>query len=92
MLAAEVLIEAAERLARAVHHLLDGEVLARTGIEELGGGVEKALYPGFGPEPGGIERPRHRLLPPTETLGLHLVGRHLVLCHWRKATRIWNTR
>ncbi len=85
MLPAEVLVEAAERLARAVHHLLDGEVLARAGVEQLDGGVEEALHPGLGPEPGGVQRPRHRLLPPAEAVGLQRVGRYLVLRHWGNA-------
>ena len=46
VLAAEVLVEAAQRLAGALDDLLDGEFLARTGVQELDGGVEKALDPG----------------------------------------------
>ena len=87
MLPPEVLVEAAERLAGTVHDLLDGEIPARAGVEQLDGGVEEALHPCFGPEPGGVERPRHRLFSPTEAVGLQRVGRYLRVCHWGNATR-----
>jgi hypothetical protein len=60
VLAPEVLVEAAERLTRTIDHLLDREVLARARIEELDGGVEEALHPGFGTQPGGVEGAGHR--------------------------------
>ena len=49
MLAAEVLVEAVERLARQLHHLLHRKVPARPRIGELDGCIQKALYPAFGP-------------------------------------------
>ncbi len=56
MLPAEVLVEAAQRLAGALDHLLDGEVLARALVEELDGGVEEALHPALRPEAGRVQR------------------------------------
>ena len=87
MLAPEVLVEAAQRLAGAIHHLLDGEVLARAGIEQLGGGIEEALDPGLGPEPGRVERPRHRLFPPAQGVQLRWFRHCLLFRHQGNGTR-----
>ena len=56
VLAGEVLVEAAQRLAGALHDLLDREVLALGAAHQLEGGVEEPLHPLLGPRPGGIER------------------------------------
>ena len=65
MLAAEVLVEAAQRLTRALDDLLDGEVLARVAlVHELERGVEEALDPVLGPRAGRVERSGDGLLPP----------------------------
>jgi hypothetical protein len=87
MFAAEVLVEASERLARPIDDLLDREVLPRSGVEQLDGGVEEALHPGLGPQPGGIQRARHCLLSPAEVVGLQRIDRCLLLRHQGNCTR-----
>ena len=52
VLAPEVLVEAAQRLAGALDDLLHGEVLARAGVHQLNGGVEEALDAALGPDAG----------------------------------------
>ena len=57
LLPAEVLVEAAQRLARALDDLLDGELLARlVVVHQLEGGIEEALHAALGADPGGVER------------------------------------
>ena len=64
VLAGEVLVEAAQRLPRAVDHLLDGELLAGLGAgQQLEAGVEEALHPALaahaGPSRANGRRPGH---------------------------------
>ena len=49
VLAREVLVEAAQRLAGALDHVLDGELLAGVVLHQLERGVEEALHPLLGP-------------------------------------------
>ena len=56
VLAGEVLVEAAQRLAGALDDLLDGELLAVRAGHQLEGGVEEALDTLLGPGAGGVER------------------------------------
>jgi hypothetical protein len=70
MLAGEVLVEAAQRLPGAVHHLLDGELLAGLcPAQQLEAGVEEALDPSLAPEPGRVQGPRHGEVTPSDRLG-----------------------
>ena len=70
VLAGEVLVEAAERLPRAVHHLLDGELLAGLGPgEQLEPGIEEPLDPSLAPQPGRVEGARHGQVAPSDRLG-----------------------
>ena len=58
VLAREVLVEAAERLAGTVDDLLHGELLAGLGAgQELEPGVEEALHATLAAHPGRVERP-----------------------------------
>ena len=70
VLAGEVLIEAAQRLPGAVHHLLDGELLAGLGPgQQLEAGVEEALHPSLAAEPGRVQGPRHGEVTPADRFG-----------------------
>ena len=84
MLAAEVLVEAAQRLSGSLDDLLDREVLARARVQQLHGGVEEALDPALGAEPGGVERTRHCEVTPTRRVRLGVLDRQFVL-HNRRA-------
>jgi hypothetical protein len=55
VLAAEVLVEAAERLAGALDDLLHGEILARTGVQQLNGRVEETLHATFGADASRVQ-------------------------------------
>ena len=85
VLPAEVLVEAVQRLAGALDHFLNSELLARTGLEELGGGVEEPLHPDFGAHASRIERPCDRLLAPTLPVTIGGSSCQLALCHHGKA-------
>ena len=70
VLAGKVLVEAAQRLARAVHHLLDGELPAGLSpAQQLEAGVEEALDPSLAPEPGRVQGPRHGKITPSDRFG-----------------------
>src|SRR5439155_17768289 len=79
LLAAEVLVEAAQRLPRLLDHVLDGEVLSGFAVaQQLEGGIDEALHAVLGPDPSGVQRPGDGLLPPAGggRLGSRLVGGH----------------
>src|SRR5436190_1222681 len=79
LLAAEVLIEAPQRLPRLLDDVLHGEVLTGGALaQQVEGGVDEALHAALGAHPGGVERPRHGLLAPTggRRFGGGLVGGH----------------
>ena len=70
VLAGEVLVEAAQGLAGAVHHLLDGELLAGLRpAQQLEAGVEEALDPSLAAEPGRVQGPRHGEVAPSDRFG-----------------------
>src|SRR5438270_2149246 len=56
LLPSEVLVEAPERLAGLLDHVLHREVLTRRAVaQQLEGGVDEALHPALGPHPRRIE-------------------------------------
>ena len=63
VLALEVLVEGPQRLARPLHHLLDGEVLVVRGRHELERRVQEALHALLRAGPSQIQRPGHREVP-----------------------------
>ena len=70
VLAGEVLVEAAQRLAGAVHHLLDGELLAGLRpAQQLEAGIEEALHPSLAAEPGRVQGTRHGQVAPPDRFG-----------------------
>ena len=70
VLAGEVLVEAAQRLAGAVHHLLDSELLAGLRpAQQLETGVEKALHPSLATEPGRVQGAGHGEVAPSDRFG-----------------------
>ena len=69
VLAAEVLVEEAQRLTGALDHLVHGEVAPRLAlVHQLEGGVEEPLQAVLRPGPGREQRPRHGLLTPAQRL------------------------
>ena len=69
VLAAEVLVEEPQRLARTLDHLVHREVTPRLALgHELERGIEESLETVLGPGPGGEERARHRLLAAAQRL------------------------
>src|SRR5262249_13705590 len=68
---AEVLVEAAQRLARPFDDLLDSEVLAGAAVaHQLESGIDELLHAGLGPGPRRVERSRHGLLAPGGRRGI----------------------
>src|SRR5205085_11448769 len=57
VLAGEVLVEAAQRLARTLDDLLDRELFVGRLEHQLERGVEESLHALFGPRPRRVERP-----------------------------------
>ena len=88
VLAVEVLVEAAQRLLRAVDDLLDRELGRALLVDQLERGVEEALDPLFGAGPGGVQAPRDRPLPPGRLVPV--VGRPRRL-PFQKPTSIFET-
>ena len=84
VLAGEVLIEAPEGLPRAVHHFLNGELLARLGPgQQLETGVEEALDPPLAPQPGRVQGSSDGQITAPDRLGSgwpcrRIVNRHRV--------------
>src|SRR3954453_18712852 len=65
LLAAEVLVEAAQRLAGALDNLLDRELLARRALgHQLEGGIEEPLHAALGASARRVERARDGLFTP----------------------------
>src|ERR1700722_14635553 len=79
LLPAEVLVETPQRLAGALNHFLDSELLARgTLAHEVHCRVEKPLHPVFSTNSSGVEGTRHSLIAPC---GHGHIGRRLVCRH-----------
>jgi hypothetical protein len=64
VLAGEVLVEAAQRLAGLLDDLLHRELLGVGVHHQVERGIEEPLHPLLRALPRGIERPGHRHLPP----------------------------
>ena len=78
VLAVEVLVEAAERLLRAVDDFLDGELGRALLVDELERGVEEALRALLGAGAGRGEASRNRAFAPGRTV---LAGLGVDSCH-----------
>ena len=76
VLAGEVLVEAPQRLTRALDDLLDGEVLVLRRAHELEGGVEESLHPLLGPSAGRVERPGDGEVAPAAAVAGRLLWGH----------------
>ena len=73
VLAVEVLVEPAQRLLRAVDHLLDGELGRALLVDQLERGVQQALDALLGAGARGVEAARYRPLAPAGFVVLHHV-------------------